>query len=209
MSIYTGIKEAFGYDEPIFASDIANMFPDRSRPWVDKLLKTMVDNNQLKRFSTGVYYIPRKTLFGESMLSPQKVIVKKYIKNDTQTYGYVSGTALLNTLGLTTQVPNMLTVVTNNESTRGRKVSVGSQAVYLMKSSTEITKDNCATLQLLETAKLIDLYNLNEAERLNLEKYIEENNITLSTVSEYCPFFPDYVSKRVLGGGLIGKLARQ
>ena len=209
VTAYNIIKENFGYDEPILASDIEAMFPERSRPWIDKTIKTMVDENQIKRFSTGVYYIPRKTLFGDSLLNPQKVIVKKYIKNGIETYGYVSGTALLNLLGLTTQVPNMITVVTNNESSRGRKVAVGNQSVYVIKSNTEITKENCAALQFLEAVKLVDLNDLDEIEKCNLEKYIDDNSITLTMVSKYCSFFPDYVSKRVLGGSLIGKLAQQ
>lgn len=209
MTAYNMIKECFGYDEPILASDIEAMFPDRSRPWIDKTIKTMVDKNQLKRFSIGVYYIPRTTLFGDSLLNPQKVIAKKYIKNGSETYGYVSGTTLLNSLGLTTQVPNMITVVTNNESSRGRKVAVGNQSVYVIKSSAEITKENCSALQFLEVVKLVDLNNLDEVERYNLEKYIEDNNISLSLVSKYCSFFPDYVSKRLLGGSLIEKLAQQ
>ena len=209
MNAYNMIKECFGYDEPILASDIEAMFPLRSRPWIDKAIKTMVDENQLRRFSTGVYYIPRKTPFGDSLLNPQKVIAKKYIKNGNETYGYVSGTSLLNMLGLTTQVPNLLTVVTNNESSRGRKIAIGNQSVYVMKSSTEITKENCAALQFLEAVKLVDLNELDEIERYNLEKYIDDNNVTLTMVSKYCSFFPDYVSKRVLGGSLIGKLAQQ
>lgn len=209
VTAYNRIKENFGYDEPILASDIEAMFPERSRPWIDKAIKTMVDENQIKRFSTGVYYIPRKTLFGESLLNPQKVVVKKYIKNATETYGYVSGTALLNSLGLTTQVPNMVTVVTNHESSRGRKVAVGNQSVYVIKSNAEITRENCAALQLLEAFKLTDLNDLDEIEKYNLEKYIDDNNITLTMVGKYCSFFPDYVSKRVLGGSFIGKLAQQ
>lgn len=209
MNAYNMIKECFGYDEPILASDIEAMFPERSRPWIDKAIKTMVDENQLRRFSTGVYYIPRKTPFGDSLLNPQKVIAKKYIKNGNETYGYVSGTSLLNMLGLTTQVPNLLTVVTNNESSRGRRIAIGNQFVYVMKSSTEITKENCAALQFLEAVKLVDLNELDEIERYNLEKYIDDNNVTLTMVSKYCSFFPDYVSKRVLGGSLIGKLAQQ
>ena len=209
MTAYNMIKQNFGYDEPILTSDIQSLFPYQSRPWIDKAIKTMIDKNEIKRFSTGVYYIPRKTLFGDSLLNPQKVIAKKYIKNGIETYGYVSGTALLNSLGLTTQVPNMITVVTNNESSRGRKVAVGNQSVYVMTSSTEITNENCAVLQLLEAINLVDFNELDEIERYNLERYIDDNNITLNMVSKYCTFFPDYVSKRVLGGGLIEKLAQQ
>ncbi len=209
ITAYNMIKDSFGYDEPIFASDIESMFPERSRPWIDKTIKAMIDKKLIRRFSTGVYYIPRKTLFGDSLLNPQKVISKKYLRNGLETYGYISGTALLNSLGLTTQVPNMITVVSNNESSRGRKVAVGNQSLYVIKSSTQVTSDNCAALKLLEAIRLIDLNDIDEIGRCNLEKYIEDNSITLEMVSKYCSFFPDYVSKRVLGGSLIGKLAQQ
>lgn len=209
MSAYDMIKKNFSYDEPILTGDIEAMFPNRSRPWIDKAVKTMLEKNQIKRFSTGVYYIPRKTPFGDSLLNPQKVIAKKYIKNGTEIYGYVSGTALLNSLGLTTQVPNTITVVTNKEASRGRKVVFGNQSVYVMKSTAKITKENCAVLQFLEAVKIADPNDLDKTKKSNLEKYIDDNNITLTMVSKYCSFFPDYVSKKVLGGSLIEKLAQQ
>lgn len=208
VNVYNIIRDRFGCDEPIFTSDIETIFPERSRPWIDKTIKTMINNNQLRRFSTGVYYIPRQTIFGESLLNPQKIIAKKYIKNDTDVYGYMSGTSMLNSLGLTTQVPNTITVVSNKEASRGREVLIGNQPVYVLKSSTKITRDNFAVLQFLEVVRLVDLNCLEKSEKLNLEKYIEDNNITLADVSKYCSFFPDYVSKRVLGGFLIGKFAQ-
>lgn len=203
------ITNGFQTDEPILVEDIITMFPNRSRQWVDKILKTLVDGNLLKRYATGVYYMPRKTVFGDSLLDSDKVITKKYLESNGEVYGYVSGTALLNSLGLTTQVPNMITIVTNNESSRGRKVKVGKQEVYLIKSPVKITKKNCAVLEMLEAVKLADLNDLDETEYRNLINYIRKNNITLGEVSKYCIYYPDIVSKKVLGGKLIGILAQQ
>lgn len=203
------IAGRFKTDEPILVDDIIKMFPNRSRQWVDKALKTMVDSKTLKRYTTGVYYIPRKTLFGDSLLDPDRVVTKKYIESAGEVYGYVSGTALLNSLGLTTQVPNIITIITNNEKSRGRKVRIGKQEVYLIKSPTKISKKNSAVLQLLEAVKLADLNDLDEMENKNLENYIKKNKITLADVSKYCVFFPDVVSKKILGGKLIGILAQQ
>ena len=203
------IAGRFKTDEPILVDDIIKMFPNRSRQWVDKALKTMVDSKTLKRYTTGVYYIPRKTLFGDSLLDADRVVAKKYIENNGEVYGYVSGTALLNSLGLTTQLPNMISIVTNNESSRGRKVKIGKQEVYLIKSPTKITKENRTVLQLLEAVKLVDLNNLDKTENKNLEDYIIKNKIKLNDVSKYCVFFPDVVSKKILGGKLIGILAQQ
>lgn len=203
------IAGRFKTDEPILVEDIIRLFPNRSRQWVDKALKTMVDTKTLKRFANGVYYIPRKTLFGDSLLDSDRVVTKKYIESKGEVYGYVSGTALLNSLGLTTQVPNMITIVTNNEKSRGRKVRIGKQEAYLIKSPTEITKDNCAVLKLLEAVKLTDLNDLDDTENKNLENYIRKNKITLADVSKYCVFFPDVVSRKILGGKLIGILTQQ
>ena len=208
MNIFNELYEKFNTDEPILIEDIEKMYPQRSRPWIDKAIKTLVDGKQLKRFSTGVYYIPRKTVLGDSILNPRKVIAKKYIQNSQDIYGYLGGTSLLNSFGLTTQVPNVITVISNNESTRGRKVEVGSQSVYLCKPPTKITKSNFKTLQFCELIRLIDLDKLDSIEMKNLENYIKENNISLSSISKYCSVFPDSVSRKILGGPLIEKLAQ-
>ena len=208
MNIFNELSAKFNTDEPILIEDIEKMYPQRSCPWIDKAIKTLVDSKQLKRFSTGVYYIPRKTVLGDSVLNPRKVIAKKYIQNSQDIYGYLGGTSLLNSFGLTTQVPNVITVISNNESTRGRKVEVGSQSVYLCKPPTKITKSNFKTLQFCELIRLIDLDKLDSIEIKNLENYIKENNISLSSISKYCSVFPDSVSRKILGGPLIEKLAQ-
>lgn len=208
MNIFDELSLKFNIDEPILVEDIEKLYPDRSRPWIDKAIKTMVDSKQIKRFSKGVYYISRKTIFGESVLNPRKVIAKKYIQNSQEIYGYLGGTSLLNSLGLTTQVPNVITVISNNESTRGRKIEIGNQTVYLSKPPTTITKSNFKTLQFCELIRLIDFDKLDNIEIKNLENYIDENNISLSSVSKYCVAFPDSVSRKILGGPLIEKLAQ-
>lgn len=208
MNIFNELSAKFNTDEPILIEDIEKMYPQRSRPWIDKAIKTLVDGKQLKRFSTGVYYIPRKTVLGDSVLNPRKVIAKKYIQNSQDIYGYLGGTSLLNSFGLTTQVPNVITVISNNESTRGRKIEVGNQSVYLCKRPTKITKSNFKTLQFCELIRLIDLDKLDSIEIKNLENYIEENDILLSSISKYCSAFPDSVSRKILGGPLIEKLAQ-
>jgi predicted transcriptional regulator of viral defense system len=208
MNIYECLSDKFNADEPILVEDIESMFSERSRPWIDKSIKTMIDSNQIKRFSTGVYYIPRKTVLGDSILDPRKVITRKYIANNDDVYGYFGGTTLLNHCGLTTQVPNTITIVTNNESTRGRRISIGNQKVYLTKPTVNINNDNSSILQFFELIKLVDFDKLDEIELDNLKKYIDDNNITLSMVSKYCSSFPDSVSRKILGGPLIAKLAQ-
>lgn len=208
MSVYENVLNSFSVDEPIFIEDIKKLFDDKSRPWIDKTIKTMVDKKMIKRFSEGIYYIPRKSVFGDSRLNVDKIISKKYLGDKNEVYGYIAGMSLLNSLGLTTQVPNRITIVTNKESSRGRKIRVGKQEVYVTKSRTEVTKQNCSVLQLLEIIRLITPEELDEIENNNLLNFINNNAITLKDVSQYCGYYPDYVSKRILGGKLIEILAR-
>lgn len=207
MELQNTIVNNFAVDEPIFVDDIERLFPDRSRPWIDKAIRQLVDDKTIKRYSTGVFYIPRKTIIGESILNPQKIIAKKYIKNSVDVYGYLSGISLLNSVGLTTQVPNMINIVSNKESSRGRKVSVGNQSAYVSRSEVDINSENQAVLQFLEIVKTSDPNDFDDIETDNLRRYIKENNVDLKSVSEYCRYFPDYVSKRILGGNLIELLA--
>ena len=200
MDIFEYIKNNFSVDEPIFIDDIQSIFPERSRPWIDKAIRELVEKKAIKRYSTGIYYIPRKTLFGDSILSPEKIISKRYISNKDNVYGYISGISLLNSVGLTTQVPNIITIVTNQESSRGRKIYVGNQCVYISRPNAPINSANSATLKFLEIIKTVNPDKLDKIEQSNLKKYIDENNITLYKVSKYCEYFPDYVSKRILGG---------
>lgn len=81
MSVYENILNSFFPDEPIFIEDIKKIFTNKSRPWIDKAMKTMVDQKMIKRFSDGIYYIPRKTIFGDSRLDVDKIISKKYLTN--------------------------------------------------------------------------------------------------------------------------------
>lgn len=208
MNIYEDLKKSFNPDEPIFIDDIEKMYPDKSRPWIDKAIKLMVDKNQISRFSTGIYYIPRQTILGPSFLNPQKVIAKKYLKDEDQTVGFFGGLSLLNMFGLTTQVPNTITVITNNESTRGRRIKLGKQDIYLSRPTVEISDSNYILLQFLEMIKLINFDQLDEIELNNIKKYISENGITLKDVSKYCTSYPDSVSKKILGGPLLESLTQ-
>ncbi|MBQ7204199.1 MAG: hypothetical protein IJS03_09360 [Eubacterium sp.] len=207
MNSYDVIIDSFEPDEPIFVDDIKKLFPEKSRPWIDKALKSMLDSNRIKRYDQGVYYIPRKTIFGDSKLNPNIVLTKRYINDKNNIYGYTSGITLLNKLGLTTQMSNTITIVSNKESSRGRAITVGRQKAYLMKAPCEITNQNCNVLQLLEAIRILDTSKTDETESENLRQFIKQNNITLADVSKYCEYFPDYVSKRILGGNVIGILA--
>lgn len=113
----------YGVNQPIFLSELIEK-AGLSRPRVNQLIREHIEGGQLARFSDGVYYIPSKTLLGDSNLDVRKVIDKKYLAQDGRVFGIYSGLTLLNSFGLTTQVASIYEIVTNRESTRVRETSI-------------------------------------------------------------------------------------
>jgi len=74
-----------------------------------KALSRLVQSGQLIRLEKGIYYKPKATRFGPIRPSESEIIKALTQKGDKIT-GYLTGNALYNRWGLTTQVPNTLTI---------------------------------------------------------------------------------------------------
>ena len=74
-----------------------------------KALSRLAQSGQLIRLEKGKYYKPRTTRFGPIRPSESEIIKALTQKGD-KTTGYLTGNALYNRWGLTTQVPNTLTI---------------------------------------------------------------------------------------------------
>lgn len=55
-------------------------------------------------------------------------------------FGFITGISLANQLGITSQVPAVLDIVTNKEATNGRNVQVGTQKVRIRKPIISVSK---------------------------------------------------------------------
>ena len=197
----------YSKNEPIFIEDIIQQNPTRSRQWIDHELNMMVTSKQLKRYMTGVYFIPSGTKLDHIRYNADNIIAKKYIERNGRVFGYYSGDTLLRKLRIPNDHSDVITIITNKEKSRGRKVTVGDREVYLIKPPTEITNTNFRTLTFLEAVRLIDFSNQDRWIINILKDYIHQYQITLSQVQKYCVFFPDAVSKKILSSGLIRLLA--
>ena len=118
MTLLEMLYQQYGTNEPILLSEIT--FEDYSRPWIMKQLQLLCESGDLCKYEKGVYYVPTDTFFGKSILNPRKVIEKKYINDSRRIIGYYSGITLQNQLKITTQMPNVLEIYTNNESSKDR-----------------------------------------------------------------------------------------
>lgn len=193
------LKENFGENNPIFTYEILDTFKEYTKAYVFRLLNKATKNNEIMKHSNGVYYIPKITILGYSKLLPDKIITKKYIKNNEEIYGIYGGIYLENLFDLTTQVPNIIEVISNNESSRCRKINIDGREFILKKTRCAITNENYKEYMILEL-----LSNKNSiADIRTIKKYIEDNKITLQSLLEIAKYFPSKVFKNTLNLGIL------
>ncbi|MDX9873157.1 MAG: hypothetical protein RBT41_12190, partial [Clostridia bacterium] len=83
--LYEALLEKFNPNEPILINDLS--FTKLNYNYLRQLLKRLVDDGKLMRYIEGVYYIPKKSsLLGKALLDVNKVIMKKYIRDDKDIY---------------------------------------------------------------------------------------------------------------------------
>ena len=206
MSLYQKMLDQFGYNEPIMAEEIS--YESYSRAWLYKELNKLCTDGSIIRFDQGVYYIPTKTVLGPSVINPRKVIEKRYIRQGKKVYGYYGGQILMNQLGLSTQMPNVLEVYTNNEATRVRDIDVGRQKVRLRSSRVDITEKNAAVLSFLELMNTLSAEDIDDTGRAIITEYIGKNGIKRKDITGYAPAFPDKVMRNLVESEVIYSVAR-
>ena len=196
--LYDYLKETYGENEPIFVADIK--YKEMSTNYIRQQVKKLTDAGLLKRYDTGIYFIPKKSLFKSgSQLSRDKVIEEKYLKDNGVRCGYVCGVMFANQLGLTTQVPTICEVVTNKATSDYREVKIASSPLILRRPRVEVTDKNFRQLQLLDLLKDIDFYaERNEEEQLKrITAYMNEYAIRFNDLDEYLPYYPDKIYKNM------------
>ena len=114
-----------------------------------KAIERLIAKKVIKRISTGIFYKPKKTVFGE--LRPgESEIIKPYLFEQGKRVAYITGTALYNNLGLTTQVPKIIKI-----ASRSKRITIntGSLKAKPVKSYVDVTKDNFQLLEILDILK--------------------------------------------------------
>ena len=201
MTLYESLLNCFGYNEPFKTSEIN--FEDYSKEKICIEMTKLCKKGKVVRFETGIYYIPKTNKFGTVIFNQSKIVDKKYIKDGEKVFGYYSGTELEYRLGLTKVKPNTIVIYTNGETTRMRRVMVGSQRIILRKPRTKIDKFNAPVLCFLELMNGIDTETLDEYKRKLISDYIKENRITQKQITKYIPFFPDKTCRNLIESEVI------
>lgn len=208
--LYDYLKATYGENEPIFISDIK--YEGMSTNYIRQQVKKLTDAGILKRYDTGIYFIPKKSIFKSgSQLSRDKVIEQKYLKENGARCGYICGVMFANQLGLTTQVPMTCEVVTNKATNDYREVKLASSSLILRRPRVKVTDENFRQLQLLDLLKDIDFYaEQDEAEqRKRITAYMNEYAIQFNDLEGYLSYYPDKIFRNMYEMGLLYGVSAQ
>lgn len=189
--LYEYIKKNYKEAEPIFFSDLER--GEISKSALNQQLKLLCEKGLLKKYDTGVYYIPKVTLLN-CVVGPNADMVARYrfISKGENIDGFYGGNSFANQIGITTQVPRVVEIVSNNTNSSDRKVRIGNRYFYVKKPIVQITKENVYVLQMLELLKNLDAYlDYSYAEASEkFAEYISVHGIKKSDVDCYIRKYP-------------------
>lgn len=190
MKLVNCLKTQYGENTPIFFEDIANVCSGYTRGRVYQLIDAAMNSGLLAKAGYDCYYVPTTTPFGKSLLNPRKIIEKKYISNNGKVYGFYTGISLLNSFGITTQMPNVIEVFTNNEATKSRRVTINNQTIIVKRARTTINSANYKEMMLLELFNLADARSIDVQATQKIVDYMKKNNISIQGIMKYAEFVP-------------------
>lgn len=202
--VYSYIENNYRPNEPVFLSELN--IPGMKAVSVRQQMKKLTESGQLKRFDTGIYYIPKKSMFRSgSTLSVDEVIRRKYLADGENFCGYVGGILFANQLGLTTQVPAVYEIYTNKATTEYRETELANLRVILRKPYCTIDEKNVATLQFLDLLKeIVDISEVDGEELTNrLIGYMKKKSIGFESMRPFLPYYPERIYKNMYEVGLL------
>ena len=207
-AVYDYLTENYQENEPIFLAEIN--IPGVKEGTVRQQMKKLTEDGRIKRFDTGIYYIPKNSMFRfGSMLSVDDVIRKRYLVEGNNRCGYLSGILFANQLGLTSQVPMVYEVYTNKATTDYRDTTIGNLRVIIRRPYVEVDDKNVSVLQFLDLMKEVsDISELDGAELTDrLLGYMKANDMGFDTIKPYLPYYPDRIYRNMYEVGLLNGVA--
>lgn len=123
--------------------------PEQQFQSAAKVLERLQKKGVIRKLSKGIFYKPKKTVFGEKWPDEEQVL-KPYLFRAGQRIGYITGTYLYNKIGLTTQIPAIIQIASREKRIFINRSTIRATAV---KSYVDVTNDNYQLLGLLDALK--------------------------------------------------------
>ena len=186
------LQERYKCGEPIILSDIC--IEGMNRPNLYQQIKTLTDNGKICRYQQGIYYLPKVTRYGfMAVPSAETIATYKYVARRGRVLGFYSGFTFANMIGISTQVPRIMEIVTNNIKAVVREIPIGGLRFIVRSSKIIISEANVNVLRLLDLLKHFDRYldsSYDEAKE-RIKSYIFQTKICQRDIDQYISNFPD------------------
>lgn len=193
--LYNYIKEHYKEAEPIFLFDLLSVNITESD--LNQQLKKLCEKGLLQQYDDEVYFIPKKTTLN-SAIGPNADMVARYrfVSKGDNVDGFYAGNTFANQIGISTQVPYVIEIVSNKVSYDG-KVMIGNRRFVVRRPVVPITKENVYVLQMLDLLVKLDacLDCSYEEAREKFAEYISVCGITRRDVDLYITKYPISVLK--------------
>ena len=198
-NLYQYLTENYKENEPFSLSDI--QIKGMTDNNIRQQLKKLTDNEKVKRFDKGIYYLPKKSIFKSgSKPTLEKVLEYKYLRDQDRRCGYISGLLFFNQMGLTTQVPMQYEIVSNKAENEYLETSIAKSHIIIRKPKIPVTEKNYMALQFLDMLKDMDIYS--ELSGVNLQnrlvQYMRDTGLYTYDLEPYLSYYPDTFSKNLM-----------
>lgn len=204
VSFANRLKKKFSSNEPIFTNEILELFAEYTRAYVFRLINKSKSVGELVQFSSGVYYIPQKADLGLLTITSDDVMNKKYVQNGNNVYGIYSGVKLQNEFSVTSQMPDVVEIVTSNGEMKCRKIEIGGRKFVLRKARCQISKANVNAYKILQL--FVDMgtqTKLNDLVKERIIEFIVKNKISTKELMDLAKVFPIKVKNHLISSGVL------
>ncbi len=171
-----------------------------------KAIERLIKRGVIKRASTGVFYKPKETPFGE--LKPREAeLLRPYLFENGKRIGYVTGTSLYNKMGLTTQIPRRIKIASKQKRI---STNLGATPVKPVKSYAEVSSRNYYLLEILDALK--DFGRIQDIDKESAIKLILERikKLSRSDISRMVKLSLKYPPRaKALLGAILEQLGNQ
>ena len=170
-----------------------NSFPEYDDEYVGKVLSDLARQGVIHRLSRGVYLKSIKTKFG--LVYPTTEEIAKAIAERDNAEVLPTGSAALNILGLSTQVPMNPVFLTSGSA---RKIKCGSKTITFKRGVPKNFAVKGQMMRLLVQAmKAIGEQNLTSEDISNISKLLHEYPES-DTISHDLAVMPSWIKKTIL-----------
>jgi hypothetical protein len=168
-----------------------------------KAIERLIDREIIKRVSNGVFYKPKKTVFG-ALKPNEEELLKSYLYQNNQRIAYVTGTSLYNRLRLTTQIPTIIKI-----ASRDKRITINTSNIIAtpIKAYVDVSDENYYLLEILDVLKdfkIIPDLDVASGMKIISSLLLSLNQNELKDIVSYALSYPPRV--RAFPGALIEEL---